>query len=278
MTDKPEDGGKLNSGVRDREPVVTGHEYGYRGMVVKYWDLLRGDTSQWSSRPYFLWMIHESGEPALDVGCGTGRLLLDYLSQGVDIDGVDLSPEMIGVCRENAERLGLNPSLFVQPMQDLGLPRRYQTIIVPSSSFLHLTDPGDARNALQRFYDHLIPGGTLAMSMRVFEPDPSAQEWEVVEEATRPSDCAVVRRWFRCTYDVPHRRQHTQDRYEIILEGEVLETESYELSPYLTWYLASEAVGLVERAGFVEVCAQRDFTREPATDADTRYVVIGRKS
>ena len=39
-------------------------DYGYRGMMVEYWDLLRGDTSKWSSRPYFLRLIKDSGEPA----------------------------------------------------------------------------------------------------------------------------------------------------------------------------------------------------------------------
>lgn len=56
-------------------------------MIAEYWDLLRGDTSGWSSRPYFLEMIRSSGEPALDVACGTGRLLIDYMQQGIDIDG-----------------------------------------------------------------------------------------------------------------------------------------------------------------------------------------------
>ncbi|HLC03640.1 MAG TPA: hypothetical protein VJK02_11430 [Anaerolineales bacterium] len=49
---------------------MTEPEYGSRGMVVEYWDLLRGDTSQRSSRPYFLRIIRESGKPALDVACG----------------------------------------------------------------------------------------------------------------------------------------------------------------------------------------------------------------
>ena len=77
-------------------------EYDYRGLIVSYWDLLRDDTSKWSSRPYFLQIIRESGEPALDVACGTGRLLLDYMQEGVDIDGVDISPEMIAVAGEKA--------------------------------------------------------------------------------------------------------------------------------------------------------------------------------
>jgi len=188
--------------------------YTYRGLIVEYWDLLRGDTSKWSSRPYFLKLIQDSGQPALDVACGTGRVLIDYAKDGIDIDGVDISPEMIDLYRANADRAGLKPNLSAQAMQHLDLPRRYQTIIVPSSSFLHLTNLEDARQALQRFYEHLNSGGLLAMLLRIYEPEPAAAEWEIVDEAVRPSDGAAVRRWFRCAYDVPHRLQSTEYRYE----------------------------------------------------------------
>ncbi len=40
--------------------------YGYHGMIVEYWDVLRGDTMQWSSRPYILGLIPDSGQPTLD--------------------------------------------------------------------------------------------------------------------------------------------------------------------------------------------------------------------
>ncbi len=116
------------------------NNYTYRGFIVEYWDLLRGNTSKWSSRPYFLKLIQDSGQPALDVACGTGRVLLDYAQEGIDIDGVDISPEMIELCRANSDRAGLKPNLSAQAMQHLDLSRRYQTIIVPSSSFLHLTN------------------------------------------------------------------------------------------------------------------------------------------
>ena len=47
----------------------------------------------------------------------------------------------------------------------LDLPRKYRTIIVPSSSFQLVTDLAKARSALARFYDHLLPGGTLVTSI-----------------------------------------------------------------------------------------------------------------
>ncbi len=250
----------------------------YRSMIVEYWDLLRGDTSQWSSRPYFLQIIRDSGEPALDVACGTGRILLDYLQEGIDIDGVDISPEMIEQCRQKAVEVSLRPNLYVQAMQTLDLPRRYRTIIVPSSSFQHLTDRADAREALRRFYAHLLPGGRLAMSARVFIPEPDDGEWALVAEAVRPSDGATVKHWFRCTFDVPNRLQHTEDRYEVVRDGEIIETESYVSSPCLTWYTVSEALDLLREAGFGDVEAHADFRFEPASDADTRYIVLGSRS
>jgi SAM-dependent methyltransferase len=139
-------------------------EYEYRGLIASSWDLLRGDTTHWGDRRRYRELIERYGQPALDVGCGTGRLLLDYLRAGIDIDGVDNSPEMLARCREKAGRLGLHPVLYQQSMEALALPRRYRTILVPSSSFQLVTDSDAAAAAMRRFLVHLEPGGALAMS------------------------------------------------------------------------------------------------------------------
>jgi SAM-dependent methyltransferase len=254
---------------------VAEADYDYRGMIVDYWDLLRGDTSQWSSRPYFLQLIRDSGQPALDVACGTGRILLDYMEEGIDIDGVDISPEMVARAREKANDLGLRPNLYVQAMQALDIPRRYQTVVVPSSSFLHLTSIDDIREALKRFYKHLHPGGLLAVSLRVMDPNPVEVDWEIDSEVVRPSDGALVRRWCRCKYDVENRLQETEDRYEIIIDGQIVHSESYISSPSLTWYKSSEAIQFVKQAGFIDVITHADFKFEPATDDDPSYIVLG---
>jgi ubiquinone/menaquinone biosynthesis C-methylase UbiE len=247
----------------------------YRGLVAEYWDLLRGDTSKWSSRPYFLQLIMESGQPALDVACGTGRLLLDYLKQGIDIDGVDISQEMIDVASRNARACGLSPRLYVQPMQALDLPRQYRTVIVPSSSFLHLTRREDATSALRRFHQHLLPGGLLAMSMRIMDASRREIDWELEAEATRPEDGVLIRRWFRCQYEPEQRLQHTEDRYELVRDGRVIQSETYRASPFLTWYTLEEALEQLHSAGFINVRAHSDFKVEPASANDENFVVLG---
>ena len=57
----------------------------------------------------------------LDVACGTGRLLVPYL-RGLDVEGCDVSSDMLALCRERAEREGLAPpQLYAQAVHELDL-------------------------------------------------------------------------------------------------------------------------------------------------------------
>jgi SAM-dependent methyltransferase len=253
-------------------------DYEYRGMLAQSWDLLRGDTSGWPDRPFYREVIERQPGPALDVGCGTGRLLLDYLAAGLDVDGVDNSPEMLAICRGKAEAAGIDVSgrLHEQRMESLDLPRRYATIFVPSSSFQILTEPGDARAALRRFHDHLLPAGVLVMPfMRLWPgreppPDNLPGAWACIQERERPEDGAIVRRWQRARYDMMARLEHTEDRYEVMVDGAIVATELHERSPAARWYTQADAIALYRDAGFADVRLARGFTEEPATAEDER--------
>lgn len=238
-------------------------DYEYRGLMAAAWDLLRGDTSGWQDRPFFRDLILRSGQPALDVGCGTGRLLLDFLRAGIDIDGVDSSPEMLALCREKAAAVGLAPTLHLQEMQDLDLPRRYRTICVPSSSFQLVLDPEQARRAMDRFAAHLEPGGTLVMPFIALGRPGAPLEETWVREAVRPEDGAVIRRTAWAAYDPETQLERTRDRYEVILEGRVVRAETHERDPATRGYSVDQAVALYEGAGFAVEQVLSDFTLEP---------------
>ena len=100
------------------------------GLVAKWWAEFRDEGPEIA---YYQECIKRYGQPALDVACGTGRLLLPYLRAGLDVDGCDISPDMLALCREKAAREGLSPRLYQQAMHELDLPWTYKTIFVCGS-------------------------------------------------------------------------------------------------------------------------------------------------
>src|SRR5439155_2156964 len=107
-----------------------------------------------------------------------------------------------------AAALGLAPVLYEQEMVRLDLPRRYRTIVVPSSSFQLVLDDAAASQTLRRFLGHLEPGGTLAMSIMTLSQEGDPDQWRLVRERVRPEDGQLVRRWSRTRYDAATQLEH----------------------------------------------------------------------
>lgn len=252
-------------------------DYEYRGLMAEAWDVLRGDTSDWPDRSFYLDIIRKFGQPVLDVGCGTGRLLLDYLLQGIDIDGVDNSPEMLVLCRQKAKTLGISPVLHEQYLESLTLPRQYRTILIPSSTFQLVIEPDRVRESLRRLYDHLLPGGALAASvMTIWKTgDPLYSEWE--KTAERASDGAKLRRVSRSWYNPESELEDTEDLYQLIVDDKVVQEETHRRSPATRSYTQEQALTLFESIGFDTVELFSEFTFEPVKADDGLFSVVAVK-
>ncbi len=252
-------------------------DYEYRGLLAESWDLLRGDTSEWPDGPFFRKFVQDEGEPALDVGCGTGRLLLEFLSAGLDVDGLDISEDMLDLYRQKAKNLGLAPKLYMQLMEELDIPRKYQTIFVPSYSFQLITEPSHTLESLRRFHQHLKPGGTLILSFMIISGY-QRPEWRFLVEKERPEDGLTVRRSERASFDAETQLQSTENKFELVKDNEVIHTEIISQSPATRNYVPSEAIQLVEEVGFSDVIAVSGYSDEPATAEDGNFHVFGRRA
>lgn len=259
---------------------MTEQDYEYRGLLAETWDLFRGDTSTWEDKFFYEKIIQKYGQPVLDIGCGTGRLLLDYLSQGIDIDGLDNSPEMIKICRKKAHELSLQPNIYEQGMEGLDVKRKYRTIIVPSLSFQLLVDELLAQEAMQRFYKYLEIDGVLVIPFVIFweEGDPEELPWKMLHEQKSPTDNRVFRKWSYAKYDGNKQLQHTEDRYEILHNGKIVKSEHHKRSPALRWYSQHQVKHLYQFAGFKSMKIVSGFKDQPALEDDPFFTIIGSKS
>jgi SAM-dependent methyltransferase len=153
------------------------------GVVAQWWAERNLDGPEID---YFRTHIERHGQPALDVACGTGRLLVPYLRAGLDVDGCDVSPDMLAWCATRAEREGLTPRLYAQAMHELDLPRRYRTVIVCGAFGLGGSRDRD-RESLRRMRGHLEPGGVLVMDYESRSAgEPEWRQWAEGKLASLP--------------------------------------------------------------------------------------------
>jgi SAM-dependent methyltransferase len=252
-------------------------DYEYRGLMAEAWDILRGEKVNRADGAYFHSLITRFGEPALDAGCGTGRLLLDYLAAGRDIDGVDLSPDMLALCRRNADARNLTPRLYGQALETLHLPRRYRTILASSGLLQLITDPTAIAQAMARLHAHLLPGGALVgVFMQLWrEGDPLEWTWE--ENATR-ADGVGFRRIAQARFNPATGCEDTQNVYQQWIDGKVVAEEAHVRAQATRSYTQSTARALFARAGFTTIECYSGFTTSPATPAEELFTVVGIKS
>lgn len=253
------------------------------GLVAKWWAEFNEDGPEIA---YFQKYV-ERGQPALDVACGTGRLLIPYLRAGLDVDGCDVSPDMIALCREKAEREGLSPTLFVQPMHDLDPPRTYRTIFVCGGFGLGTNRKQDVE-ALRRFHEHLDAGGTLVLdNENPYSPGyPSWRLWRKDERAELPrprepldkaerrrgSDGAEYALQSRLLDLDPLEQFATYEmRAAMWRDGELVKEEDHALR--INFYFKNEIMLLLERVGFTDIAVHGDH-REAAATKDSDFIVF----
>ena len=111
---------------------------------------------------------HAAGQPVLELACGTGRVSIPIAREGVQLVGLDRSPEMLARAREKSA--GLEVVRWVEgDMRRFELPERFGLVFIPFRSFLHLMTIDDQLSCLGCIREHLLPDGRLALN--IFNPD-----------------------------------------------------------------------------------------------------------
>lgn len=265
---------------------VTPQTWHY-GLIADYWAEFNDDFRAFEI-PYFQRYVERNGEPALEVGCGTGRILIPLLRAGLDVDGCDVSEDMVARCREKAARKGLEPTLWAQPMHELEPPRRYRTIYVCGAFGLGSTREQDVET-LRRFRRCLEPGGTLLIDVEMpYADTPQWRYWTKEQRAELPEPRSE-----------PVRRRRASDGREYSLSARALdldpleqrvtlemqaqrwregELEAEETRPLtIQLYFKNELVTMLRDAGFAGVEVQGDHNDAPATSDDDFIVLVATK-
>jgi len=225
---------------------------------------------------FYLGLAREAAGPVLDIGCGTGRVLLPCRQAGVAIEGLDLSEAMLCTLRRKAAALQVAPRLYSADMSDFRLPRRYALVMIPFNAFVHnLTQEAQIR-CLERCREHLLPGGVVAFdtffpALGIIGAPEGTRELEL--ETRHPETGELLRLYDTRGFDRVKQIQRSVNEVEVVREDGAVETlQRSEFS--VRWIYKEEMALLLRVAGFRRWEIFGGFDRRPLTEETDAMVVM----
>src|SRR5512147_2571814 len=102
----------------------------YRRLHAEWYELVSASMGPSKEVDFLAAKIKALGQPALELGSGTGKILIPLLQQGLDVVGVDTSEDMTARCLAACEAKNLKAEIHEQSMVELNLPRRFRLIFL----------------------------------------------------------------------------------------------------------------------------------------------------
>jgi SAM-dependent methyltransferase len=221
----------------------------YKRLLTEAYDLDKPEAPAFELERWMRYARAAEG-PVLEVMCGSGRFLLPLAAAGIDIDGTDASGDMLAACATRCRDRNLSPQLTRQFAHETDLPRRYAFAFVAAGSFGLLVDEANYRGSLQKLFEHLEPGGVLALEIETPTGAPT-QSGHWVGRWWERSDGALIVSRDISRYDSQTRVEQGLGIYELWVGGHLVDSE---LNNWVRRFWTPEEIEReLQAAGFADV-------------------------
>jgi SAM-dependent methyltransferase len=225
-------------------------------------------------------LAQEMDGPVLELGCGTGRLLLPLASTGLPVTGVDISPALLERARGKLAALPQGDAVVLvqADLRHLELAQYdFAFAFCTSNTLMHLADAADQLALLERAAAHLRPGGLLLIDL--FHPDVARLMevhgvMELADQWTREDGTEVIK-WSVRTLDLAEQLQETLFVYEEIAPDGTSRRTRCPFTLRFLW--RNEAELMLRLAGFQIEAVWGDFEGTPYDNQSEHLILLATK-
>lgn len=276
--------GNLHTAER-REIMGTSRFGGYEDQpfLAELYDFVPGYVQR-PDLDFYLGMCRSSPGKVLELGCGTGRVLIPAAREGCDIVGLDLSEHMLTECRKKLQaeprEVQERVTLVQGSMTDFIMGTTFALVTIPFRPFQHLISVPEQLACLRCINRHLDIRGKLVLDVFQVDLGKIADPWPQ-EEVEDVADIALPdgRRLRRTNRLVGlHRADQCMD-VEIIFYLTETDGTTHRLVQAFPfrYFFRYEVEHLLARCGFRVVDLFGNFDGSPLTDESPEMIFMARK-
>ncbi len=264
-------------GYDEREAELYDFTYSDVGVIANHPGLLKGVE-------FFVEQSHAAKGETLELGCGTGRVLIPTAAAGCRITGLDYSRFMLKKCSQNLlaqpAEIQERTRLVQGNMTNFSLGKSFSLITIPFRSFQHLLAVTEQKACLGCIRKHLAPGGRLIIDLfnprlpRLFDTKYKTEMEDMPETALPDGRC--LRRANRVA------AFHQDEQYN---EVEILYYVTYPdgrnervvWSFPMRYYFRYEVEHLFELSGFRVISLFGDFDKSNFSSESPEMIFVAEK-
>ncbi len=144
--------------VQPREPAVWSYD-----LIADFYATDMGQSMPFDDAAFYLELARQQPGPVFELGCGSGRILIELLAAGIDIAGGDRSLPMLQRLRTDAGLRKLTPRVALMDLRALALRGRFRLILAPYSLLTYLTNPAEVDRFIAQARGLLTLDGMLVL-------------------------------------------------------------------------------------------------------------------
>jgi SAM-dependent methyltransferase len=183
---------------------------------------------------------------ALEIGAGSGRLMFPLVQMGLEVEGLELSRDMLELGKARAGEMGIQPVMHEGDMADWSDGRKFSSLLAPAFTLLLASDPAEV---LRHWHGLLENHGGLYLT--VFMPyaellgDLPENEWYEDHQVTLADGREGIletRHW------LDHEKQQVEREHRYTLSGNPPLT--HESRQIIRWFEHGQMTSLLKDCGF----------------------------
>lgn len=244
--------GQLNNNLSKLRTIMQS----YHSLSAQVYQIDKPIGCSFGDVEYYQERLKEVDGRILEPAVGTGRILIPLLLSGFDVEGFDLSDDMLHFCTENLARYGFTKDRVKKgDLTCFEVKSLVDAIIIPTGTFLLLDSEEKARQSLAQCFNALQPNGRLlidiSLSHQFVQGKCDSRQFKTAENDL------ITLQVINAEIDYINQLTISHHRYDKWRNGSIIDSE-WEVFK-LKWFGVSEFKQLLISAGFSDITISADY-------------------